>query len=123
MVTICGYLDFFGHQQVMSKCDQEQSMKTIAELRQERRRPGRATVEYSSKESHQSNGVVCVFHYHLEGLMRTMRYDLMEKTGVNVTVKSLLAPWLVGRRGLPLMLTGTQLSRERCRAFFLWDHL
>ena len=36
-----------------------------------------------------------MFHYHLEWLMRTMRYDLMEKTGVNVNVKSLLALWLV----------------------------
>ena len=34
-------------------------------------------------------------HYHLEGLLRTMRSDLMDKTGVNVNVKSLLAPWLV----------------------------
>ena len=34
-------------------------------------------------------------HCHLEGLLRTMRSDLMEKTSVNVNVKSLLAPWLV----------------------------
>ena len=34
-------------------------------------------------------------HYHLEGLLRTMRSDLMEKTGVDVNVKSLLALWLV----------------------------
>ena len=33
VATIIGYLDFFGHQEVMSKCDQEQSMKKIAELR------------------------------------------------------------------------------------------
>ena len=32
--------------------------------------------------------------YHLEGSLRTKRSDLMEKTGVNVNVKSLLAPWL-----------------------------
>ena len=31
----------------------------------------------------------------MEGLLRTMRSNLMEKTGVNVNVKSLLAPWLV----------------------------
>ena len=34
-------------------------------------------------------------HYHLEGLLRTMHSDLMETTGVNFNVKSLLAPWLV----------------------------
>ena len=79
----------------MIKCDQEQSMKRIAELLQERRRPRRTIVEYSPKGSHQSNGVVENAHYHLEGLVRTMRSDLMEKTGVNVNVKSLLAPWLV----------------------------
>ena len=76
-------------------CDQEQSVKRIAELLQERRRPRRTIVEYSPKGSHQSNGVVDNAHFHLEGLLRTMRSDLMEKTGVNVNVKSLLAPWLV----------------------------
>ena len=45
----------------------------------------------SPKASHQSNGVVENAHCHLEGLLRTMRSDLMEKTGVNVNVKSLLA--------------------------------
>ena len=34
----------------MIKCDQEQSMKRIAELLQERRRPRRTIVEYSPKE-------------------------------------------------------------------------
>ena len=33
-------------------------------------------------------------HYQLDGLLRTMRSDLMEKTDVNMNVKSLLAPWL-----------------------------
>ena len=81
----------------MIKCDQEESMKRIAELLQERRRPRRTIIEYSPKGSDQSNGVVQNAHYHLEGLLRTMRSDLMEKTGVNVNVKSLLAPWLVRR--------------------------
>ena len=81
----------------MIKCDQEESMKRIAELLQERRRPRRAIIEYSPKGSDQSNGVVQNAHYHLEGLLRTMRSDLMEKTGVNVNVNSLLAPWLVRR--------------------------
>ena len=34
-------------------------------------------------------------HYHLEGLLRTMRSDLMEKTGENFFVKLLWASWLV----------------------------
>ena len=96
MATIIGYLDFWGHQKVMIKCDQEQSTKRIAELLQERRRrPRRTVVEYSPKRSHQSNGVVENAHYHFEWLLRTMRSDLIENTGVNVNVKSLLAPWLV----------------------------
>ena len=94
VATIIGYSDFWGHQEAMIKCDQEQNMKRIAELLQERRRPRRTISEYSPKGSHQSNGVVENAHYHLEGLVRTMRSDLMEKTGVNVNVKSLLAPWL-----------------------------
>ena len=95
VATIIGYLDFWGHQEVMIKCDKEKSMKRIAELLQERRRPRRTIVEYSPVGSHESNGVVENTHYHLEGLLRTMRSDLVEKTGVNVNVKSLLAPWLV----------------------------
>ena len=47
VATIIGYLDFWGHQEVMIKCDQEKSMKRIAELLQERRRPRRTIVEYS----------------------------------------------------------------------------
>ena len=90
MATIIGNLDFWGHQEVMIKCDQEQGMKRIAELR-----PRRTIIEYSPKGSHQSNGVVENAHSHLEGLLRTVRSDLVEKTGVNVNVKSLLAPWLL----------------------------
>ena len=66
VATIIRYLDFWGHKEVMIKCDQEHSMK--------RRR---TIVEYNPKVSHQCNGVV-----------RRMRSDLMEKTGVNVHVKS-----------------------------------
>ena len=71
--------------------DQEQSMKRIAELLQERRRPRRTIVAYSPKGCHQSHVVVKNAHYHLGGLLRS---DLMDKTGVNVIVKTLLAPWL-----------------------------
>ena len=35
VATIIGYLDFCGHQEVKIKCDQEQSMKRIAELLRE----------------------------------------------------------------------------------------
>ena len=70
-------------------------MRKIAELLQERRRPRRTIVGYNPKGSHQSNGVGENAHYHLEGLVRTFRSDLMENKGVDVNVKSLLAPWLV----------------------------
>ena len=95
VATIIGYLDFWGHQKVMIKCDQEQSMKRNAELLQERRRPRRTIVEYSPKGEPSEQRSSGKMHHHLEGLLRTMRSDLMEKTGVNVNVKSLLAPWLV----------------------------
>ena len=49
VATIIGYLDLWGHQEVIIKCDQEHSMKRIAELLQERRRPRRTIVEYSPK--------------------------------------------------------------------------
>ena len=64
-------------------------MKRSVELLQERRRPRRTIVEYSPRGSHQSNGVVENAHYHLEGLLRTMRSDLMEKTGVDVVGETL----------------------------------
>ena len=38
MTTGTGYLDFWGYQEVMIKCDQDQSMRRIAELFQEQRR-------------------------------------------------------------------------------------
>ena len=91
VATIIGCLDFWGHQEVMIKCDQEQRMKRIAELLQEQRRPRRTIVEYSPKGSHQEQRSCGKCTLSPEGL----RSDLMEKTGVNVNVKSLLAPWLV----------------------------
>ena len=80
VATTIDHLDFWGHQEVMIKCDQELSRKRIAELLQERPPPRRTIVEYSPKGSHESNGVVENAHYHLEGLLRTM-------TSVNVDVK------------------------------------
>ena len=58
VATTIGYLDFQGHQEVMIKCDPEQSMKKIACLLQELRRPRRTIVESSPKGSHQRNEVV-----------------------------------------------------------------
>ena len=46
-----------SHQEIMIKCDQEQSMMKIVELLFERR-PRRKIVEYSPKGSLHSNGVV-----------------------------------------------------------------
>ena len=66
VTTGTGYLDFWEHQEVMIKCDQEQSMKGIAELFQERRRSRRTIVNYSPKGSHQSSGVVENVHFHLK---------------------------------------------------------
>ena len=94
VATIIGYFDLWCHQEVMVKCDEEQSMKQIVELLHERRRPRRTIVEWSPEVSHQSNGVVENAPYHLEVLLRAMHSELMEKTCVNVIVNSLLAPWL-----------------------------
>ena len=93
-------------------------MKDVAELLQERRRRRRTIVEFCPNGSHQSNGVLENEHVHLEGLLRTMRSDLMEKTGVNVNVKSLLAPWLARHcawiltRVCNLVQTSTHLSSD-----------
>ena len=38
LATIIGYLDSWGHLEVLIKCDQEQSMRNVAALLQERRR-------------------------------------------------------------------------------------
>ena len=79
VAAIIGYLDFWGHQEVMIDYDQKQSIKRIAEFLRERRRPRRTIVENSPKGSHQSNGVVENAHCHLEGLLRSTRSDLMER--------------------------------------------
>ena len=115
VATTIGYLDFQGHQEVMIKCDQEQSMKRIAEWHQERRRPRRTSVEYSPRWSHHSNRVVENAHYHLEGLMQSMRSDLMQKTSVHVNVKSLLVPWLARR--CAWSLTRVAIGADRQTAF------
>ena len=78
----------------MILCVYEKSLLRIAGLLQERRRPRRTIVQNKPKGSHQSNGVVENAHHHLERLLRIMRSDLLEKTGANVNVKSLLAHWL-----------------------------
>ena len=57
VATITWYIDIWGHQEVMIKCDQERWMKIIADMFQERRLPRRRIVGYSPKGSHQSNGV------------------------------------------------------------------
>ena len=95
VTTGTGYLDFWEYQEVMITCDQEQSMKRIAELFQERRRSRRTIVNYSLKGSHRSHGVVDNVHLHLKALLRTMRFDPIDKTAVSVNVKTLLEPWLV----------------------------
>ena len=95
MTTGTGYLDFWEYQKVMITCDQEQSMRRIAELFQERRRSRRTTVNYSLKESHRRRGVVDNVHLDLKALLRTMRFDPIDKTAASVSVKTLWEPWLV----------------------------
>ena len=76
-----GILDSWDHREVMIKCDQEQSLKSLAELFQEQRRPRSRMVENT--------------RYDLEGLVRTRRSDPIEGTGASINVESLLAPRLV----------------------------
>ena len=55
VATIIGYLDFCGHQEVTIKCDQEQSMKRIAELLREpseKRSSGTCTLSPGFVENH-----------------------------------------------------------------------
>ena len=119
VTTGTGYLDFWVHQEVMIKCDQEQSMKRIAELFQERRRSRRTIVNYSLNESHQSSGVVENVHLHLKALLRTMRFDAIDKTAVSVNVKSLLEPWLVKHCAwrltrIPIDVAGLSDFKRQC---------
>ena len=76
-----GILDSWDHREVMIKCDQEQSLKSLADLFREQRRPRSRTVENT--------------HRDLEGLVRSRRSDPTGRTSASVNVKSLLAPWLV----------------------------
>ena len=58
-------------------------MRRIAELFQERRRSRRTIVNYRPKGSHQSRGVVENVHFHFKALLRTMRFDPIDKTAVS----------------------------------------
>ena len=68
-----GILDSWDHRVVMIKCDQEQSLKSLPELFREQRRPRSRMVENT--------------HCDLEGLVRTTRFDPIERTGASVNVK------------------------------------
>ena len=95
-----------GHQQVMIKCDQEQSMKRIAELLQERRR------------SRRTSGIIRQWSGGKRALPServVAHHDLMEKTSVIVNVTSLLAPWLV--RHCAWSLTRFAIGAEGQTAF------
>ena len=92
--------DSWDHREVIIKCDQEQSLKSLAELFRERR-PRSRMVENT--------------HGDMEGLARTRRSDPIGRTGASVDVKSLLTSWLVRKRvwssmGLPWMLLDYQIS-------------
>ena len=68
----------------MIKCVREQSLKSLAELFREQRRPRSRMVENT--------------HCDMEELMRTGRSDPVERTGASVDVKSLLTSCLVRKR-------------------------
>ena len=95
MTTGAGYLNFWEYHEVMITCDQEQSMRRIAELFQERRRSRRTIVNCSPKGTNRSRGVVDNVHLHLKALLRTKRFDPIDKTAASVNVKTLLEPCLV----------------------------
>ena len=69
-------LDSWDYREVMIKCDQEQSLMSLAELFREQRRPRSRMVENT--------------HCDMEGLARTRRSDPIERTGTSVDVKLLL---------------------------------
>ena len=94
VAAVTGYLDFWGHNDVTLKCDQEPSMKKIVEIIKEKRKH-RTLIEFSPKYSHQSNGIVESAHYHLQSQIRTLKSDFEEKTGILITAKSMMTPWLV----------------------------
>ena len=79
-----GITDSWDHREVMIKCDQMQSLKSLAGLFREQRRPRSRMVEST--------------HCDIEGLARTRRSDPIERTSASVDVKSLLTSWLVRKR-------------------------
>ena len=96
-----GILDSWDHREVMIKCDQGQSWKSLAEMFREPRRPRSRMVENT--------------HCDMKGLARTRRSDPIERTGASVDVKLLLTSWLREngfgvRRCLPLMMPDSQIS-------------
>ena len=79
-----GILDFWDHREVVVKCDQEQSVKSLAELFRKQRRPRSRMVENT--------------HCDKKELARTRRSDPIERRGASVDAKSLLTPWLMRKR-------------------------
>ena len=99
-----GILDSWDHREVMIKCDQEQNLKSPAELFREQRRPRSRMVENT--------------HCDMEGLVRTRRYPT-ERTGASVDVKLLLTSWLVRKcvwssMGFALDVVGLSVFKRQC---------
>ena len=100
-----GILDSWDHREVMIKCDQEQSLKSLAELFREQRRPRSRMVENT--------------HCDMEGLARTRRSDSIERSGASVDVKTLLTSGLVRKRvwsstGFAMDVAGLSDFKRQC---------
>ena len=109
-----GILDSWDHREVMIKCDQEQSLKSLAELFREQRRPRSRMVENT--------------HCDMEGLARTRRSDPIERTGASVDVKSLLTSWLVRKRvwsstGFAMDVAGLSDFKRQCGKDYVGESL
>ena len=109
-----GIPDSWDHREVMIKCDQEQSLKSLAELFREQRRPRSRMLENT--------------HSDMEGLARTRRSDPIERTGASVDVKSLFTSWMVRKRvwsstGFAMDVAGLSDFKRQCGKDYVGESL
>ena len=108
-----GILDSWDHREVINKCVQEQSLKSLAELFREQR-PRSRMVENT--------------HCDMEGLARARRSDPIERTGASVDGKSLLTSWLVRKRvwsstGVVMVFAGLSDFKRQCGKDYVGESL
>ena len=107
---MCRTLQWMGHSEVTLQCDQEPTIRALADRVVARRRD-RALVRQVPRRSHQSLGADERWNQSVQGQFRVIKMQLEEQAGTLFTANSAVCSWAV--RHSAWLLTRFQVSRLR----------